>query len=307
MDKVIQVEWGELEKECNRLILENPDFNCQMMNITIDQGGGSRATFCLTKISPEERSSKIGEYAVIIGQKLYEKEKTEKDFEDKLNAMNPEEGWQLVTKTYPLAIFSRDVENTMKSMGFENVEEFTEFERSGCPVKVIFMGHKQNIANYLTKIGKIHQDAEGEYQQKRFGGYIRLAYLEVEKIVEALYCVRNHVQDTQGKKFSDLLGNLSGDFGIRLVNVEELKEWREVRNKFMHENQKVSPQSAQRAKTFFDETTAKLKKLLKHLPYAGKLTMIIEDFEAREAGDTEEEREMDEENNDADDVDVDED
>ncbi|OLS14778.1 MAG: hypothetical protein RBG13Loki_1594 [Promethearchaeota archaeon CR_4] len=293
MEKVIQAKWGELEKECNRLILENPDMNCQMMNIAIDQGVGSRATFRLTKISPEERTRKIGEYAVIIGQRLYEKEKTEKDFENKVNEMNPEEGWQLVTITYPLAVFSRDVENTMKSMGFENVEEFTEFERSGCPVKIIFTEHKQNIGEYLAKIDEIHQDAEWKYEQKQFGDYIRLAYLEVEKIVEALYCVHNHVNDTRGNKFSDLLVNLGGEFGIHLVNEKELKEWREVRNKFVHENQKVTLENAQEAKMYFDETTAKLKKLLQHLPYAGKLAVDLEDFKKRKIGDTGEERMFD--------------
>ncbi len=298
-----------LEKNLNQIVIENPDYNCKIIQYADKSDGWMRVAFCLTKIPLEEQLNKIGEFKVVKCEARYDNNSGIPDFEIKLNLMNLEEGWRLdqMSSIFPLAIFCRDVGHKLKQSGFDNVEELRVFEQSGSPTRAIFKEHQQTIVNYLIKVEEIHQDAERDYQQKRFGDYIRLAYLETEKIAEALYCVPYHSKDTHGHSFSDIINGLGHELGVQLVDVKALMQWREVRNRFVHENLKVPPQKAQKAKAFFDETTVKLKNLLKHIPYSGKLGINLDDFKKREEGGTDDDWEMDEEEDENSNDDIDDD
>ena len=96
------------------------------------------------------------------------------------------------------------------------------------------------------------------------------------RIIHAKFLV-NNIKEFQSRWRTGLRFQIPNIF-------QHVFEWREIRNKVVHDNQKIYPEIAQKAKAYFDSAIPKLKKLLKNLPCGGKLTMDLGDFEVRKTG-----------------------
>ena len=55
-----------------------------------------------------------------------------------------------------------------------------------------------------------------------------------------------------------MIEDIGNKIEIRLVDINELKYWRRIRNKVIHENLKIDKDKAEKGKEFFDEFYKKM-------------------------------------------------
>lgn len=60
------------------------------------------------------------------------------------------------------------------------------------------------------------------------------------------------------KILDDMIEDIENKIKIRLVDINELKYWRRIRNKVIHENLKIDRDKAEKGKEFFDEFYKKM-------------------------------------------------
>ena len=158
-----------------------------------------------------------------------------------------------------------------KKLGFENFNEYERFLKSGCKSKEEFEFFKNQLPNLIKNNQKIikqtENDAEKAFNSKNFEEFIRLRFLSIEKLSEALYLslFRKEFKHEDDKKVDDLINEIGTELNKKLVDHDELKYWRRIRNKVVHQNLKVSIDKAEKGKEFFDEVFDKLFKLLQEL------------------------------------------
>ena len=159
---------------------------------------------------------------------------------------------------------SEDYEYAM-DLGFNNCAEYKEFQESGCKSKEEFEFFKkmpQIIKNMNKKINKIVKDADNAFKSNQFEEFIRLKFLSIEKIADITHLKVFKQEKWEGEdlKVDNIINEIERELNLELTDHEELKYWRRIRNKIIHEHLKIERDKAEKGKEFFDELYNNLKK-----------------------------------------------
>ena len=149
--------------------------------------------------------------------------------------------------------------------GFSNPAQYQEFLESGCKSKEEFEFFKkipQIIKNTNKKINKIVKDADNAFKSNQFEEFIRLKFLSVEKIADLthLKVFKREKREGEDLKVDSIINGIERELNLELTDHEELKYWRRIRNKIIHDNLKIEKDKAEKGKEFFDELYKNLKK-----------------------------------------------
>ena len=150
-------------------------------------------------------------------------------------------------------------------LGFSNPAQYQEFLASGCKSKEEFEFFKkipQIIKNTKKKITKIVKDADSAFKSNQFEEYIRLKFLSIEKIADLthLKVFKRDKKEGEDLKVDNIIAEIERELNLELTDHEELKYWRRIRNKIIHDNLKIEKDKAEKGKEFFDELYNNLKK-----------------------------------------------
>ena len=146
-----------------------------------------------------------------------------------------------------------------RSLGFDNNDEYQEFLKSGCKTKEDFEFFKEKLPNLIKNNEKTLKlslkDANNAFDSGNFEEFIRLYFLAIEKLTEAFYLkiFRKDLKSTNDKIIDDMIEDIENNIEISLVDINELKYWRRIRNKVIHQNLKIDKDRAEKGKEFFDE------------------------------------------------------
>ena len=150
-------------------------------------------------------------------------------------------------------------------LGFSNAAQYQEFLESGCETKEEFEFLKkmpQIIKNMNKKINKIVKDADNAFKSNQFEEFIRLKFLSIEKIADMthLKVFKREKWEGEDLKVDNIINEIERELNLELTDHEELKYWRRIRNKIIHEHLKIEKDKAEKGKEFFDELYNNLKK-----------------------------------------------
>lgn len=151
-----------------------------------------------------------------------------------------------------------------RSAGFDDYNEYQDFLQSGCKTKEDFEFFKNKlpdlIKNSENTLKQSLKDADNAFNSNSFEEFIRLYFLAFEKLTESLYLkiFKKDLQSENNKIMDDMIEEISDKIGKRIVDINELKYWRRIRNKVIHENLKIDKNKAEKGKEFFDEFYKKL-------------------------------------------------
>jgi len=152
-------------------------------------------------------------------------------------------------------------------LGFKDENIYSEFLQSKCKTREEFEFFK-NLPHILEikikKIDEIVNDANSAYNSERFEEYIRLKFLSIEIITEALYfkTFRKEVENKEKLKVDDIINKIESQLNENLVDHEELKYWRRIRNNIIHKHAKIEKDNVEKGKEFFEALFKNLNKYL---------------------------------------------
>lgn len=158
-----------------------------------------------------------------------------------------------------------------RKLRFEDYNEYEEFLKSGCNSKEEFEFFKKELPHFIKRNEKVikqtEKDAKNAFGSKRYEEYIRLSFLSIEKLSEALYLslFRREFKHEDDKKVDDLISEIGQKLDRELVDEEEIKYWRRIRNKVVHQNLKIPLDKAEKGKEFFDEIFGIMSKILQEI------------------------------------------
>lgn len=94
-----------------------------------------------------------------------------------------------------------------------------------------------------------------------------MRHLSIEKLSEVLYLslFKREFKHEDDKKVDDLISEVGQKLNRKLVDEEEIKYWRRIRNKVVHQNLKISLDKAEKGKEFFDEIFGTMSKILQEI------------------------------------------
>lgn len=150
---------------------------------------------------------------------------------------------------------------------FKDAKIYFEFLQSKCETREEFEFFK-NLPRLLEikikKIDEVVNDAEKAYKSNRFEEFIRLKFLSLELITDALYfkTFRKGVEPNDDLKVDDIINKIESQINKSLVDHEELKYWRRIRNKIVHDHAKIEKDRVEKGKEFFEEFFKNLNKYL---------------------------------------------
>ena len=154
--------------------------------------------------------------------------------------------------------------HTARSLGIENNDEYQEFLKSGCTTKEDFEFFKKELPGLIRNSEKTLKqslkDANNAFGSGSFEEFIRLYFLAIEKLTDAFYLkiFKKDLKSENDKIIDDMIEDIGNKIEIRLVDINELKYWRRIRNKVIHDNLKIDKAKAEKAKEFFDEFNKKM-------------------------------------------------
>lgn len=190
-----------------------------------------------------------------------EEEKFKKSYDDFKNFLAKEK------EAKDLGFESIEHYKAALSLGFKDPTIYAEFLQSKCKTREEFEFFK-NLPHILEikikKIDEVVNDAEKAYNSERFEEFIRLTFLSIEKITEALYLktFRKEVENNDDLKVDDVINKIEIQLNENLVDHEELKYWRRIRNNIIHEHAKIEKDNVEKGKEFFEELFKNLNKYL---------------------------------------------
>ena len=153
---------------------------------------------------------------------------------------------------------------TARSFSIENNDEYQEFLKSGCTTKEDFEFFKNKLPSLIKNSEKTLKqslkDAKNAFDSESFEEFIRLYFLAIEKLTDAFHLkiFKMDLKSENGKIIDDMIEDIGNKIEIRLVDINELKYWRRIRNKVIHDNLKIDKDKAEKGKEFFDELYKKL-------------------------------------------------
>jgi len=151
------------------------------------------------------------------------------------------------------------------NLGFNNYAEYKEFQESGCESKEEFEFFKkmpQIIENMKKKLNEIVKDADNAFKSNRFEEFIRLKFLSIEKMADIthLKVFKREKLEDEDLKVDEIIDRIEKKLEVKFTDYEELKYWRRIRNKIIHEHLKIERDKAEKGKEFFDELYNNLMK-----------------------------------------------
>ncbi len=112
------------------------------------------------------------------------------------------------------------------------------------------------------KIIKIVKDADNAFKSNQFEEFIRLKFLSIEKIADIthLKVFKQEKREGEDLKVDNIINEIERELNLELTDHEELKYWRRIRNKIIHEHLKIEKDKAEKGEEFFDELYNNLEK-----------------------------------------------
>ncbi|KKM62447.1 hypothetical protein LCGC14_1521620, partial [marine sediment metagenome] len=109
---------------------------------------------------------------------------------------------------------------------------------------------------------EIKKDAKNAFDSGNFEEFIRFYFLSIEKLTEVFHLkiFRKDLKTENGKIIDDLIEDIVKKIEIPLVDINEFKYWRRIRNNIIHQNLKIDKDRADKGKEFFDELYRKMSK-----------------------------------------------
>lgn len=159
---------------------------------------------------------------------------------------------------------NKDDFRTAKSLSIEDNDEYQEFLKSGCTTKEDFEFFKKKLPSLIKNsektLRKSLKDAKNAFDSGSFEEFIRLYFLTIEKLTNAFYLkiFKKDLKSMNDKIIDDMIEDIGNKIDIGLVDINELKYWRRIRNKVIHDNLKIDKDKAEKGKEFFDEFYKKL-------------------------------------------------
>ena len=91
-----------------------------------------------------------------------------------------------------------------------------------------------------------------------------LKYLSIEILAKALYIkiLHKEISKENDLNLSEIIKAIQRELNINFGILEELNEWRLIRNKIVHEHFKIGEKVAAKAKVFFSDSVKLLKRQL---------------------------------------------
>ena len=168
-------------------------------------------------------------------------------------------------KANKLGFQKEDEYDEAVELGIDNYAEYKEYQESGCESKEEFEFFKkmpQIIENIHKKLSEIVKDADKAFKSNQFEEFIRLKFLSIEKMAELTHLKVFKWERWKEKdlKVDDIIDRIEEKLHIKFTDYEELKYWRRIRNKIIHEHLKIEKDKAEKGKEFFDELYNNLKK-----------------------------------------------
>ncbi|MBA7644754.1 hypothetical protein ES703_52500 [subsurface metagenome] len=117
------------------------------------------------------------------------------------------------------------------------------------------------------KINEILKDAKEAFDSMRYEEFIRLKYLSAEKLVELAYMkvFKKDFKEENNLNFDDIIRSIEEKTNKKVVDFEELRYWRRLRNKIIHEHYKIEKNKAEKCNEFIDEFYNNLNEIVKKL------------------------------------------
>lgn len=155
-------------------------------------------------------------------------------------------------------------------LDLENFNEYKQFLDSGCQTveeyhfKIKFPPIFKEMSK---KINEILKDAKEAFDSMRYEEFIRLKYLSAEKLVELAYMkvFKKDFKEENNLNFDDIIRSIEEKTNKKVVDFEELRYWRRLRNKIIHEHYKIEKNKAEKCNEFIDEFYNNLNEIVKKL------------------------------------------
>ncbi len=152
------------------------------------------------------------------------------------------------------------------NLGLDNYDAYKNFLESGCKTveeyqfKIIF---PPILTQKTNKIREILNDSSIAFDSMSYEEFFRLKYLSVEKMAEIAYMkiFKKELNKDNELKFDDIINELDKKTESKLVDLEELRFWRRLRNKIIHDHFKLDKDKTIKGKEFLDELYNKLNEL----------------------------------------------
>ena len=169
-------------------------------------------------------------------------------------------------KAKKLGFYIKSAYDEALKLGFDNYDEYKKFLDSGCKTleeyhfKIKFPPIFTQKSN---KIKEILNDSNKAFDSMSYEEFFRLKYLSVEKMAEIAYMKRfkKELNKDNELKLDEIIIELNKGMESKLVDLKELRNWRKLRNKIIHEHFKLDKDKAMRGKEFLEELYNNLDEL----------------------------------------------
>ena len=170
----------------------------------------------------------------------------------------PSADYEEFKKAKKAGFYVKDMYYKAKDLGFDKYDKYKKFLDSGCETvedyqfKIKF---PPVLKEKSKKIEEILLDANKAYDSMRYEEFFRLKYLSVEKMAEITYMkqFKKELNKDNELKFDDIIVALNKKSEKKLVDLKELRYWRRLRNKVIHEHHKLDIESVKQGKEFLEE------------------------------------------------------
>lgn len=166
---------------------------------------------------------------------------------------------------------NRNEFDVAQRLGYQEYSQYQEFIDSGCETREDFEFFKEKFPKIVKKlentICQTTKDADNAFKSRRFEEFIRLKFLSIEKLTEVLFLklFKKELKYENDMKVDDYISEIEKKVNETIGEPEEIKYWRRIRNKVIHENLKIKLDKAEKGKEFFDEIYGKLNGIFKKI------------------------------------------
>ena len=152
-----------------------------------------------------------------------------------------------------------------KEAGFDNLTEFKMFQQSGCKTREDYLYRIESLPKKIKKYKNIiesyKKDAENSLKKKNYEEFFSKRYTSIEKLVELKHLLVFNQDILNNTVIEETVAKLEGHYSVKIVDKDELKYWRRLRNEIIHENRKIDAKTCERSRMFFKEFEGKLEQI----------------------------------------------
>jgi len=154
-----------------------------------------------------------------------------------------------------------------KEGGFETKDLFDKAQSLGiASIKDLREIYIKKYKHFEDKIHEIINDANKAFDSERYGEFIRLEYLAIGKMAELTFMKLKLVFELERddeRKIDIVINQIEAETKKKVVDLDILDNWRNIRNKIAHENWKIDRNKAEQARSFFQPSINKLLEISK--------------------------------------------